>query len=157
MRRKTLFRRKREGKTDYNKRLNLLKSQKPRLVIRKSLNNISIQIIDYTPTGDKVLVSTHSNQLKKLGWKSHRGNTSSAYLTGLIGGLKAKTKKIESVVLDLGLNPSNKGSVLYAALNGVLDAELKVPHSKDILPSKEEIEKQTEFKELKEKILKEKW
>tara|TARA_B100000315_G_scaffold180384_1_gene169197 strand:- start:268 stop:699 length:432 start_codon:yes stop_codon:yes gene_type:complete len=139
MPKKTLFRRKREGKTDYNKRLNLLKYQKPRLVIRKSLNNVSIQFIDYIPTGDKVLISTHSNQLKKLGWKSHKGNVSSAYLTGLIGGLKAKSKNIETAVLDLGLNPSIKGSVLYAALQGVLDAELEVPHSKEVLPPKKKI------------------
>ena len=41
------FKRKREGKTDYKKRLKLLSSSKPRLVIRKSLKNMTVQIIEY--------------------------------------------------------------------------------------------------------------
>ena len=47
MRRKLLilsYKRKREGKTDYRKRLKLLKSDKLRFVVRKSLNNILTQI-----------------------------------------------------------------------------------------------------------------
>jgi len=39
------FKRKREGKTDYNKRIKLLASNMPRLVIRKSLKNITAQIV----------------------------------------------------------------------------------------------------------------
>ena len=41
------YRRKREGKTDYRKRLRLLLSGKPRLVIRRSLRDISAQVIEY--------------------------------------------------------------------------------------------------------------
>jgi len=152
-----LFRRKKEGKTDYKKRLALLKSKKPRLVIRKSLNNVILQIIEYEKSGDKILISVHSNSLKKLGWNSHRGNTSSAYLTGLICGYKAQSKNIKEAVLDLGLAPSIHGSVLYAALKGVIDSNLKVPASKEIFPKEERIEQKSNFKEIKEKISRLQW
>ena len=128
------FRRKREGKTDYKARLGLLKSGKPRLVVRRSLKNILAQIVQYQPKGDVVLVSAHSNELKKFGWKLHRGNTSSAYLVGLLLGEKAKKLKIKEVVLDLGLQQSVKGTSLYAVVKGSIDAGLNVPCDKGILP-----------------------
>ena len=146
-----------EGKTDYKKRLELLKSRKPRLVIRKSLMNIQLQLVYYSKEGDKILVSAHSSQLKKFGWNHHTGNSSAAYLTGLILGLKAKSKNIKEAILDLGLNKSVKGYVLYAALKGATEAGLSVPHSENILPNGKKIESKEGFKELKEKILKEKW
>ena len=152
--RHNLFRRKRNGKTDYKKRLILLKSRKPRLVIRKSLNNISVQIIEYSKIGDKVIISAHSNSLKKLGWKSHKGNISAAYLTGLMCGYKAQAKNIKEAVLDSGLAPSVKGSVIYSALKGVIDSKLKVPASETIFPKAEKIEQKGNFKEIKEKIIK---
>ena len=146
-----------EGKTDYKQRLRLLKSRKPRLVVRKSLRNIQLQLIDYVAKGDKILVSSHSNQLKKFGWKRNYGNSSSAYITGLILGLKAKSKNIKEAVLDLGLNRSVKGSVLYAALKGATENGLNVPHSEDILPKEKFLEGKEGIKDTKEKILKEKW
>ena len=154
---KSIYRRKVEGKTDYKKRLELLKSRKPRLVIRKSLMNIQLQLVYYSKEGDKILASSHSSQLKKFGWNHHTGNSSAAYLTGLILGLKAKSKNIKEAILDLGLNKSVKGYVLYAALKGATEAGLSVPHSKDILPNGKKIESKEGFKEFKEKILKEKW
>ncbi len=152
-----LYRRKMEGKTDYKKRLLLLKSRKPRLVIRKSLRNIQLQLVSYSKNGDRILISSHSNQLKKFGWKHHNGNLSSAYLTGLILSLKANSKNIKEAVLDLGLNRSVKGSVLYSALKGATETGLNVSHSKEILPQGKIIESKEGFKETKEKILKEKW
>ena len=154
---RSIYKRKSEGRTDYKKRLILLKSEKPRLVIRRSLNNILVQIIEYMPDGDKVITSANSSSLSKLGWKGHRGNLSSAYLTGLICGLKAKSKNIKEAVLDLGLRVSIKGSAQYAGLKGVLDAQIKIPHSNEVLPSMERIESKEGFKETKERILKEKW
>jgi large subunit ribosomal protein L18 len=134
----TQFKRRREKKTNYKKRLALIKSGKTRLVIRKSLNNISVQFINYKPEGDYTIISTVSAELKKLGWNK-TGNVPAAYLTGLLAGKKAKEKKIEEAILDLGLQISTKGSRIYAALKGVLDAGVKIPHSKDILPSEDRI------------------
>ena len=49
------FKRKREGKTHYKKRLKILLSNKFRLVVRKSLNGIKASIVKYDPKGDKVI------------------------------------------------------------------------------------------------------
>tara|TARA_Y100000310_G_scaffold342571_1_gene446366 strand:- start:271 stop:768 length:498 start_codon:yes stop_codon:yes gene_type:complete len=153
------YKRKRTGKTNYKKRLNLLKSRKLRLVVRKALKNILLQIVEYNPDGDKILVSTHSSSLKKYGWDKHKGNTSAAYLTGLLCGKLAKEKKIEEVILDLGLYRSVKGSVQYASVKGVIDSGIKLLCSNKILPSEERIsgkdisdEVHSKFLEVKEKI-----
>jgi len=153
------FKRRRKKKTNYKKRLALLKSGKTRLVIRKSLSNISIQFINFKTKNDETITSANSTELKKLGWNK-TGNIPAAYLTGLLAGKKAKEKKIEEVVLDLGVQTSTKGSRIYAALKGVLDSGIKVPHSEDILPKEdrirgkhisEDIEKQ--FEDIKNKIV----
>ncbi len=133
------FRRKREGKTNYRKRLALLKSGKHRLVIRRLLGTIVCQLVDYHPDGDKVLFAVSSRDLRKLGWKGHAANTPSAYLTGLLLGKKAVAGGIKSAILDIGLHNSMKGSRIYAALKGVLDAGLNVPSSEDSLPSDERV------------------
>jgi large subunit ribosomal protein L18 len=132
------FKRRREKKTDYKKRLALIKSEKTRLVIRKSSKNITVQFIDYNAKGDKTLVSAFSTELKKFGWKK-TGNIPASYLTGLLAGKRARDKKVKEVVLDLGLQTSTKGSRIYAALKGVLDAGIKVPHSEKILPDEDRI------------------
>ena len=154
------FRRKREGKTNYKKRLNLLLSKKPRLVIRKSLKNIIVQIIEYAPNGDKVIVGANSKELeKKFQWKSGRSNMPAAYLTGYLLGKKATKKDIKEAVLDLGLNESTKGGKFYAVLKGVLDAGIIIPHSEEILPDEKRLngshiseEATKSFEEIKKKI-----
>ncbi len=134
------YRRKREVKTDYRKRLSLIQSGHVRLVVRRMLNNITVQLVQYTPTGDKTLVTVHSRRLLKFGWQSHRGNTPSAYLTGFLAGLEGKKQGIKNAVLDLGLVEAVKGSVIFAAVKGVVDAGIAVPHSPDILPSDDRIQ-----------------
>ena len=159
------FRRRRTGKTDYKKRLALLLSNKKRLVIRKSLKNIALQVIEYHPPGDRVVASAHSSELEKFGWSINKGNIPAAYLTGLLFGKKLKEKKIADAVLDIGMQRSVKASRLYAALKGVIDAGINVPHSKEIFPDENRIsgkhiqdhtkkEVQKLFVDVKEKIMK---
>ena len=134
------YRRRREGKTDYRKRKALILSRKPRLVVRGTLKNIIVQIVAAKPHGDEVLVSAHSRELlKNYGWKAPRGNLPAAYLTGLLCGLKAKAKGIKEAVLDIGLHSPTKGARVFAALKGVLDAGLNVPHGEEKLPDEERI------------------
>ena len=156
---KVPFRRRREFKTDYRYRLRLLKSQLPRAVVRKSLKNTIIQFIHYTPDGDRVLVSASSSELHKLGWTGPTGNLPAAYLTGLLAGTRAASKKIESAVLDIGLNVPVTGSKVFASLKGILDAGIDIPHGEEILPSEERIKGQhisdnvtAEFDKIKNKI-----
>ena len=159
------YKRREKGKTNYKKRLHILLANKPRIVIRKSLNNVIIQLIEYHPEGDKVLLSSHSNQLKKIGWKFHTGNIPSAYLTGFLFGEKIKKEKKEKddgFVLDIGLHPSVKGSRIYAALKGIITSNVNVEHSDNIFPKEDrlkgkhiskDIEKEVEIlqKKIKEK------
>ncbi|MEM2517536.1 MAG: 50S ribosomal protein L18, partial [Candidatus Bathyarchaeia archaeon] len=134
------YRRRREGKTDYRKRKALILSRKPRLVVRGTLKNIIVQIVAAKPHGDEVLVSAHSRELlREYGWKAPRGNLPAAYLTGLLCGLKAKAQGIEEAVLDIGLHSPTKGARVFAALKGVLDAGLNVPHGEEKLPDENRI------------------
>ncbi len=126
------LRRRREGKTDYQARKALVSSGKPRLVTRSSLKNVTVQVTIAKPHGDEVLASANSRELiKAYGWKAPTGNIPAAYLTGLLCGLKAKTKDVEEAILDIGLVSPTKGSKIFAVLSGVLDAGVNVPHSEE--------------------------
>lgn len=165
------YRRRREDKTNYKKRLKLLLGNKPRLVMRKSLKNFLVQIIEYNPTGDKVLVSASTKELKKYSWDFTGGNIPSAYLVGLLVGKKAVVKKCKTAILDVGLQSPMKGTRLYAALKGAVDAGMDIPHEADVFPSEDRIkgqhiasnplQKEAKFKDMtkafeqcKEKIMK---
>jgi large subunit ribosomal protein L18 len=133
------FRRRRQGKTSYKTRLALLKSNLPRLVIRKTNTRLIAQIVDYKEKGDLTKVHVTSKDIQKLGWKNSISNTSAAYLTGLLLGKKAKEKKIKKAVLDVGMQSSTKGNKLYAVLKGVLDAGIDIPYDAKLFPSEERI------------------
>lgn len=133
------FRRRREGKTNYKTRLKLLMNRKHRLVIRKTDRNITAQIVDYAPKGDKVLVAVSSSHLKKMGWSFSGKNIPAAYLLGLLIGTKAKAAKITDAIVDMGLHPAIKGSRLFAVVKGALDAGLKIPVNEEIFPPDERI------------------
>jgi len=133
------YRRKREGKTNYKKRLELLKSKTTRLVIRKSLKNFVAQMIEYKTKGDVVICQANSIELKKLGWEFEAKNMPSAYLIGLLLGKKAKEKNIKKAILDKGMQISIPKSKVYAAVKGVIDAGIEVPCSEDVFPVEERI------------------
>jgi len=75
---------------------------------------------------------------------------------------KTKDKKIKKAVLDLGLQSSTKGNKLYAALKGVLDAGIEIPHDTKLFPSEERIKGEhlkdkkvaQDFEKLKNKLIK---
>ncbi|MFH1506406.1 MAG: 50S ribosomal protein L18 [archaeon] len=134
------FRRKRLGKTNYKKRLSLLQSRKPRLVIRRTNTQIIAQIIKYDADGDKIVIGFDSKQLTKLGWKHSTKNIPAAYLAGLAIGKKAQDKGVKEAILDLGLQTPIAGSKLYAALKGAVDSGLKIPCSEEIFPKQERLE-----------------
>ncbi len=132
-------RRRREGKTDYKKRIKILSSKKLRLLIRKTNTKIITQLIEFDIKGDKVKVGIDSTALKVLGWTGGLKNIPAAYLTGYLIGKKALTAGITEAILDTGLNTTIKGSRIYSALKGAVDAGLKVPCSKEIFPTEERL------------------
>lgn len=131
------FRRRRQGKTNFAKRLALVKGGKTRMVVRRSNKGIVVQFIGFDPKGDKTLLTVSGTHLAKLyKWPSKR-NVWTAYLAGLMAGKMAQKKGVKDFVLDMGMYVPSKGSVVFAALKGAADAGLstkfdnaKVPEDK---------------------------
>jgi len=127
------FRRRAEGKTNYHRRMKLLKSKKLRAVIRASNNHIIIQIIQSKIGGDKVIVSAHSKELvSKFGWNANTGNIPAAYLTGFLAGTKAKKQNVQEAILDLGIF-YHRNRVL-AAFKGMVQSGIEIPYNEDFFP-----------------------
>ena len=133
------FRRRREERTNYYSRKKLLSSHEARAVVRRSNKNISIQFAVFGMEGDSVLASATSKDLKALGWSRACSNIPAAYLTGYLAGKKALKAGIEYAVLDIGMQKVQYGGVLFAAVAGMCDAGLEVPHGDDVLPDEERI------------------
>ncbi len=133
------FRRRRELKTDYRKRLALLKGRKPRLVVRKSNNAMTVEVISYEEKGDKVNAFFTSLALKKMGWNGHTGNLPAAYLAGYACAKRALKAGVKEAVLDIGLLSPVHGSRVFASLKGAIDAGLKIPADEKVFPSAQRI------------------
>ena len=153
------LKRKRLGLTDYKKRLRLISSNKPRLVVRRTLKHLTAQIVQYNPNGDLVITSANTKELSKYGWKRDTNNIPSSYLLGILIGKKAHKKNIKDPILDLGLQRPAKKGVLYALLKGAIDAGLNIPSSKEAFPEEQKIKGEhiknfplDDFKKTKESI-----
>jgi len=72
------FRRRREGRTDYKLRRALVRSGKPRAVVRVTNKYVYVQITDAELRGDIVRAAASSKELAKMGWKGASGNIPSA-------------------------------------------------------------------------------
>ncbi|OIO27932.1 50S ribosomal protein L18 [Candidatus Micrarchaeota archaeon CG_4_10_14_0_2_um_filter_60_11] len=152
------FKRRRLGKTDYAKRLALLKSGQPRLVVRKTNRGLICHVVEYSEQGDRTTALTTSRELFKHGWTPKR-NTPTAYLTGMLCGLKAKKAGIKNVVLDIGLHPSTKGGIVFACLKGAVDAGIEAKYGEEQMPPESRIngshlKKEKEFADAKAALLK---
>merc|ERR1719240_89366 len=93
------FRRRRERKTDYKARLNMLNQKKNtfntykyRLVVRFSNRDICSQITLATVSGDKVVCSAYGHELPSHGLKVGLTNFSAAYCVGLLCATRSKSK-----------------------------------------------------------------
>jgi large subunit ribosomal protein L18 len=102
--------------------------------VRKSNTTTIVQVINASVIGDSTVASAISTELTKHGWVAGTGNLPSAYLTGLLAGLRAKSRGVKEAILDVGLNPPVKGSRVYAALKGAVDAGLAIPYNPEVIP-----------------------
>ncbi len=136
---KVPFRRRREGKTDYHARYKLIISKKPRVVIRKSNASTTIQLVVAEQMGDKTLLTVNSKELNDFGYSLSKGNLPAAYLTGLLFGKRMLALGTTEGIADIGLHSSTRGNRIYAAIKGVVDAGVNVPHNPDIFPDEERI------------------
>lgn len=86
--------RRREGKTDYFARMNLLKKGIARLVVRKSNKYITCQIVESKNANDFVETSFNSRELKKYGLNGcSLKNLACSYLCGYVLGKKNQSKR----------------------------------------------------------------
>lgn len=131
--------RRRLGLTDYRKRLKLVKSALPRLVIRRTNRYLITQIIKSKLGGDETLITVTSKKLADYGWRAGFKNTPAAYLTGFLAGLLAKKKGIGKAVVDIGLHRAVKGSKVFAAVKGFIDAGVEVAASEGVFPDEDRI------------------
>ncbi len=128
------FRRRREGKTNFAKRLALVKSGKTRMVVRRSNKGVLVQFVDFDPKGDRTLLTVSGTHLLKLyKWPAKR-NVWTAYLAGLMAGKMAQKKGVKEFVLDMGMYVPSKGSVIFAAQKGAADAGLSTLFDKEKVP-----------------------
>ncbi len=133
------FARKLSGRTNYRKRLALLKSNKPRLVVRKTLTSIILQVVEFDAKGDRVKLTATSKNLKALGWRHSCKNIPAAYLAGMLIGKMALNSSIGAAVPDLGLQSVTRGGKVFAAIKGAKDAGLNIEVSDEIVPDNDTI------------------
>ena len=131
--------RKRQGKTDYKKRLELLKSGAARLVIRASNKKIMSQVVEYNKGGDKVITSASTGELKEFGWTGATRNIPAGYLLGSLIAKKSKEKKITKVVVDIGRRTPVKKGVVFAVVKGAKDAGLEITADEKAFPDETRI------------------
>jgi large subunit ribosomal protein L18 len=137
-------RRRRECKTNYNKRLILLKGIKPRLVVRKTNKYIIMQIVESLHAQDKILYSANTKDLLKQGWPEEKKGSLKSISAGYLGGLLLGKKALaggfkDKIILDSGLIPSTKGSRVYAVVKGVADSGVDIPYDEKVMFDEEKI------------------
>jgi large subunit ribosomal protein L18 len=129
---KVAFRRRRKNLTNYAKRLALVKGMEVRMVVRKSGTGVTVQFFEFGNKGDRVVSSTNSSALKAFGW-APRCNSPTAYLCGLLAGKVASKAGVKAFNLDIGMQTPSKGSVVFAALKGAVDAGLKTNYTDEMI------------------------
>ena len=136
------YARREHGLTDYRRRLKLLRGGVPRAVVRVTNTQVICQLVEYEPDGDKVLVSaTGSSIVSNYKWPKGASKKSipASYLVGLAMAKKAISSGHSKAVLDIGLAASTKGNRVFAALKGMVDGGLDIPHGEGILPDEDRL------------------
>ncbi len=160
---KTVKRRRKEQKTDYKNRINLLKGGKPRVVFRKTNKYLIVQYITSNAAQDKIEFCVNSKGLLKYGWpvEAQGGlkSITASYLTGLLTGKKIISEKLNPPVVDLGMIRTLHKSKPYAFIKGLIDAGLEISCKEETIPSEERItgehlKNKIKFDEIKKNILK---
>ncbi len=108
-------RRRREGKTDYRARIALLKSGKPRVVVRKTNRYIIAQLVKSKEAQDSVAIGVTSKHLLKYGWPQELSGSlksiPASYLTGYLLGKKMLKINESKAILDIGLARSKSVAI----------------------------------------------
>lgn len=135
---------------------NKYNTPKYRLIVRFTNRDVVCQIAYSRLEGDVVVTSAYSHELPRYGVKTGLTNYAAAYCTGLLlarrhlkklkmdgtyKGLEEATGEDYNVekqegnpapfkcVLDVGLQRTTTGAKIFAAMKGVVDGGIDVPHS----------------------------
>jgi len=161
---KVTKRRRREAKTDYAKRIKLLKSNSPRIVFRKTNKYLISQYIVNKEAQDEIKLGANSKELLKFGWpKEFSGSlksVSAAYLFGLLTSKKIKEKSLEKPIIDFGMIKMIHKTKTYAFLKGLKDGGLDIDCENKFCPNEsrlkgEHMKNKIPFEEIKSKLIKE--
>jgi large subunit ribosomal protein L18 len=140
---KTLKKRRKQNKTDYLKRLKLLKSGLPRVVFRKTNRYLISQFVESLEARDKIILSVNSKELLKYGWpKDMAGSLKSltaSYLTGFLIGKKILLKKLKNPIVDFGMIKVLHKSKVYGFLKGLIDSGIKINCKEEVFPDENRI------------------
>ena len=135
--------RRRENKTDYLKRIKLLKSALPRVIFRKTNRYIIAQYVTSKQAQDKVEIGINSKKLIEYGWPKEFGGSlksiPAAYFTGLLMGKKIMENKLKTPILDIGMIRAIHKTKVYAFLMGLVDSGVKIKYEKETFPSEDKI------------------
>jgi len=156
MGKRTLKRRRREGRTDYRLRLGLLKSGLPRIVIRRTNKYFIVQVVDSVEAQDRVVSTVSSKELIKNGWDSAGGAGDGQQVTGdrtngstkkkrignlksipagyLTGLLAAKKIKKGNYIVDLGMARTIAGARVFAVVKGLIDGGVGIEADEKVFP-----------------------
>jgi large subunit ribosomal protein L18 len=135
-----LFRRRREGKTDYRKRKGIILGKSPFVAVHISGRYIYSQLLKPSPTGDLTVAAASSRDLvKKFGWKGSTKNLPGAYLTGYYLGHLAGQKNLKEAVVYSGVGRFVHGSRLASLIDGAKDAGLNISVDEESLPDEDRI------------------
>jgi len=153
--------RRRKNKTDYLKRLKLLKSEKPRIVFRKTNKFIISEYIISKEAQDATIIGLDSRKLKEYGWPEKAQGSlksiTSSYLTGYLTGKTIIKRNLEMPILDTGMNRAIHKNKIYGFIKGLIDAGIKINCDKNFFPDESRIKGQhlknkIPFDEIKLKI-----
>ena len=149
---KTLRRRRKQYKTDYGKRIKLLKSEKPRIVFRRTNKYIISQYVESVEARDKIILGVNSKELLKFGWpEKNKGSLKSipaSYLTGYLIGKQIILKKLKTPIVDFGMIRTQHKTKPHAFLKGLIDSGVEIKVQGKTFPESERIMGES----LKEKI-----
>ena len=150
---KVAKRRRRENKTDYLARKNMLKSEKPRVVFRKTNKYVIAQYVLSKEAKDAVTIGITSKILLKHGWpEANKGSLKSipaSYLTGYFMGKKILKDKLETPIIDLGMIRTVYKTKVFAFLKGLKDSGLEISCKEEAFP---EIKGEVDIEAIKSKI-----
>ncbi len=136
------YKRRRHAKTDYRRRMRLLRGGSARAVVRVSNTQTTCQLISYNSQGDNVLASISGNSLvNDFGWPldASRKSIPASYLTGFAMGKVALSAGHKEAILDVGLAASTPGNRVFAALKGMVDSGLIIQHGEEVLPDDQRV------------------